>query len=128
MLSLTSSYLPLLALSFALLTPSPVAASSYSLIKSYAGSTFFSTSDWSYYGAYDNLTLGDVIWVNETVATSSSVPLTYVNDAGNAIIRVDNTCEFSSQGERRPVENVYPTVCLCSHGRLQLQTQQRPHL
>jgi hypothetical protein len=47
-------------------------------------------------GKYDNLTNGDVIFVNESVATTSP-QLTYVNDAGNAIIKVDNTCAFGGR-------------------------------
>lgn len=93
----TSPFAPVLPFLLLLVTTArPSLATSYSLLKSYAGSSFFSTSDWTYYGAYDNLTLGDVIWVNETVATSASVPLTYVNDAGNAIIKVDNSCKCAA--------------------------------
>jgi hypothetical protein len=73
---------------------------SYNLVKDYSGQTFFDS--WSYYGSYDNLTsgkhlnrsclmshipAGDVIWVNQSVADGTP-PLTYINSAGNAIVKV----------------------------------------
>ncbi|CED84003.1 Concanavalin A-like lectin/glucanase, subgroup [Phaffia rhodozyma] len=75
-------------------------ATSYTLAKTYSGSTFF--DDWSYYGNYDNLTLGDVTWVNRTVADANP-ELTYVNDAGNAIIKVDNTSTVAYNYKRDSV-------------------------
>lgn len=44
-------------------------------------------------GKYDNLTNGDVTWVNSSIADATP-KLTYINDAGNAIIKVDNVCRF----------------------------------
>ncbi|GAA5921226.1 hypothetical protein JCM1841_001643 [Sporobolomyces salmonicolor] len=61
------------------------ARAEYSLVKDYSGDSFF--NGWSYYGSWDNLTNGDVNFVNQ----SASTQLAYVNDAGNAIIKVDNT-------------------------------------
>ncbi|KAF8651149.1 hypothetical protein AX16_004851 [Volvariella volvacea WC 439] len=54
--------------------------------REYAGSSFF--DGWDYYGFYDNTTWGNVTYVDRANATEHR--LTYVNDAGNAIIRVDN--------------------------------------
>ncbi|EIW55456.1 uncharacterized protein TRAVEDRAFT_59797 [Trametes versicolor FP-101664 SS1] len=59
----------------------------YDLVRDYSGQHFF--DGWDFYGFWDNLTLSQVWWVNETRATSEH--LAYVNDAGRAIIRVDNT-------------------------------------
>lgn len=63
---------------------SPCAA--YEFVRQYAGSSFFDR--WDFYGSWDNLTLGDVWWLNEQDAASQG--LAYVNGNGNAIIRVDN--------------------------------------
>ncbi|KAI0633059.1 concanavalin A-like lectin/glucanase domain-containing protein [Trametes polyzona] len=63
------------------------ALAAYNLVKEYSGTDFF--SGWDFYGNYDNLTSGDVIWVDQANATQSK--LAYVNDAGHAIIKVDNT-------------------------------------
>ncbi|KAI0635303.1 concanavalin A-like lectin/glucanase domain-containing protein [Trametes polyzona] len=59
----------------------------YDLVRDYSGQHFF--DGWDFYGYWDNLTLSQVWWVNETRATAEH--LAYVNDAGRAIIRVDNT-------------------------------------
>jgi hypothetical protein len=61
-----------------------VSAATYKLADDYSGTTFF--DHWDYYGKYDNLTLGDVNWVDKANATSKQ--LTYVNSAGNAILKV----------------------------------------
>ncbi|KAI9066573.1 hypothetical protein FKP32DRAFT_355906 [Trametes sanguinea] len=63
------------------------ALAAYNLIKEYSGTDFF--QGWDYYGNFDNLTNGDVTWVDQNTATSSK--LTYVNDAGHAIVKVDDT-------------------------------------
>ncbi|KAF9456885.1 glycoside hydrolase family 16 protein [Collybia nuda] len=59
---------------------------SYDLIHDYSGTSFY--DGWDFYGNYDNLTLGDVIWLNKDDAFSQG--LAYVNTAGNAILKVDN--------------------------------------
>ncbi|KAI9058710.1 glycoside hydrolase family 16 protein [Trametes sanguinea] len=71
----------------AVLLASTPALAAYNLVKEYSGQDFF--SGWDFYGNYDNLTSGDVNWVDQTNATQSK--LAYVNDAGHAIIKVDNT-------------------------------------
>ncbi|GAA6036469.1 hypothetical protein JCM8097_003523 [Rhodosporidiobolus ruineniae] len=73
------------------------AQAAYSLNHSYAGDSFF--SGWDYYGNYDNLTFGDIDWVNQTDSTD----LAYVNSAGNAIIKVDNTSTVLYPNKRRSV-------------------------
>ncbi|KZT66764.1 glycoside hydrolase family 16 protein [Daedalea quercina L-15889] len=71
----------------ALSSGSAFAATSYSLVKEYTGSSFF--DDWVFYDNYDNTTSGDVEYVSQTNATSGK--LAYVNSNGAAIIKVDNT-------------------------------------
>ncbi|KZT03265.1 glycoside hydrolase family 16 protein [Laetiporus sulphureus 93-53] len=62
-------------------------AANYSLVRTYQGSDFF--DGWSYYNYYDNTTSGDVEYVNASYATSDK--LAYVTDAGQTVIKVDNT-------------------------------------
>ncbi|KAI0035226.1 concanavalin A-like lectin/glucanase domain-containing protein [Vararia minispora EC-137] len=87
------------AVSALVIFPALTAATSYSLVKEYSGSTFF--NDWSFYGNYDNLTNGDAIFVTRDVAASSN--LAYVNSAGNAIIKVDNTTTVDYNYKRNTV-------------------------
>ncbi|TFK89914.1 glycoside hydrolase family 16 protein [Polyporus arcularius HHB13444] len=68
-------------------TPTVTPAVAYNIARDYSGTTFF--DGWDYYGFWDNLTLSQVWWLNETQATAEH--LAYVNDAGRAVIRVDNT-------------------------------------
>ncbi|KAF9527404.1 concanavalin A-like lectin/glucanase domain-containing protein [Crepidotus variabilis] len=72
---------------------------SYNLVADYAGSTFF--DNWIFYGNYDNLTLGDVIWQDEANATADG--LAFVNTAGNAVIKVDNTTNVPYNIKRNSV-------------------------
>ncbi|KAH9940488.1 concanavalin A-like lectin/glucanase domain-containing protein [Epithele typhae] len=60
----------------------------YNLIKDYSGANFF--DGWQFYGNYDNLTNGDVVYLDQTNATQGSPKLAYTTDKGTAIIRVDN--------------------------------------
>lgn len=85
----------------ALLSASTATNAAYNLVKDYSGQTFF--DNWSYYGSYDNLTNGDIIWVNQTVGDAPSNPLTYVNAAGNAVIKVDNTTTVPYNEKRNSV-------------------------
>ncbi|KAL6305987.1 concanavalin A-like lectin/glucanase domain-containing protein [Sparassis latifolia] len=59
----------------------------YHLLHEYAGQNFF--SGWDFYGSWDNLTLSNTTWVSQENATALN--LAYINAAGNAIMRVDNT-------------------------------------
>lgn len=62
------------------------AATYYPLIE-YSGTTFFDGFD--FYGAIDNTTWGNVTYVDAADADAES--LAYVNGAGNAVIKVDNS-------------------------------------
>ncbi|KAL4073388.1 glycoside hydrolase family 16 protein, partial [Scleroderma citrinum] len=68
----------------------------YNVIRDYSGSTFF--NGWDFYGAPDNLTLGNVNWVSE--ADAMSLDLAYVNNQGHVILKVDNTTNVKI-GENR---------------------------
>lgn len=85
-------------LASALFAATPAFAA-YNLIKEYQGTNFF--SGWEFYGNYDNLTNGDVTYVDQANATSSK--LAYVNDAGHAIIKVDNTSVVPWNDKRNSV-------------------------
>ncbi len=105
----------------------------YDVLKDYSGIAFF--DEWDFYGFWDNLTLGefcflssrrgkshvkfialfkgDVWWLDQQDATSQS--LAYVNTAGNAIMRVDNSTNVANNEKRnsvRPLENITPSACL----------------
>ncbi|KDQ55967.1 glycoside hydrolase family 16 protein [Jaapia argillacea MUCL 33604] len=82
-----------------LLASSFSATTAYNLVRDYSGQNFF--SGWNFYGNYDNLTSGDVIFVNQTNATADH--LAYVNSAGHAIIKVDNTTNVPYNYKRNSV-------------------------
>lgn len=89
--------------------------SGYTMVRQYAGSSFF--NKWDFYGAWDNLTLGwlflehsafsligitgDVWWLDKANATAQG--LTYVNDDGNAVIKVDDTSYVPFNEKRNAV-------------------------
>ncbi|KAI5997324.1 glycoside hydrolase family 16 protein [Pisolithus orientalis] len=73
--------------------------SAYDVIREYSGSTFF--DGWDFYGAPDNLTLGNVTWLSETDAISQG--LAYVNNQGHVILKVDNTTNVTYGQERNSV-------------------------
>ncbi|RDB16079.1 putative glycosidase C21B10.07 [Hypsizygus marmoreus] len=58
----------------------------YDLVRDYSGTSFF--NGWDFYGSYDNLTLGDVVWLGKEDAFAQG--LAYVNSARNVILKVDN--------------------------------------
>ncbi|KAK0436500.1 concanavalin A-like lectin/glucanase domain-containing protein [Desarmillaria tabescens] len=66
----------------------------YAPLREYAGQSFF--SGWNFPGYYDNTTLGSVIYVDQTTAFKNK--LAYVNNAGNAILRVDNFTNVTDTG------------------------------
>lgn len=74
-------------------------SSAYDVIREYSGNTFF--DGWDFYGAPDNLTLGNVTWVSQTDAMS--LGLAYVNTQGNVILKVDNTTNVTYGQERNSV-------------------------
>jgi len=96
---MASKLLALIPTVFLLSFPSSAQAADYSLVKAYQGSSFF--DDWTFYGNYDNLTNGDAIFVNASVGASSQ--LAYVNSAGNAVIKVDNTSTVVYNDKRNTV-------------------------
>jgi len=71
----------------------------YNLARDYSGSSFF--SQWDFYGNYDNLTSGDVQYVDQADATSQN--LAYVTPQGTAIIKVDNTTNVPYNIKRNSV-------------------------
>ncbi|WVQ77422.1 hypothetical protein IAR50_007108 [Cryptococcus sp. DSM 104548] len=79
------------------------------LVRSYEGDSFFDR--WTYYGNYDNTTEGDAFYANKSVATSTP-ELTYLTDAGTAIIKVDNTSTVAYNDKRNTIkitsEDTYP--------------------
>ncbi|KAI0674444.1 concanavalin A-like lectin/glucanase domain-containing protein [Trametes maxima] len=69
----------------------------FDLVRDYSGKNFF--DGWDFYGFWDNLTLSQVWWVNDTRAAAEN--LAYVNDAGRAILRVDNTTNLPANMPNR---------------------------
>ncbi|KZS87007.1 hypothetical protein SISNIDRAFT_323946 [Sistotremastrum niveocremeum HHB9708] len=65
----------------------------------YSGSTFFDS--WNFYGSWDNLTLGDTWWVNENDAFTQN--LAFVNGAGNAVLKVDNSTNVPWNTKRNSI-------------------------
>ncbi|PPQ73832.1 hypothetical protein CVT26_012147 [Gymnopilus dilepis] len=59
----------------------------YNPVREHAGQTFFDR--WAYYGNIDNTTWGNVTFQDQANATARG--LTFINSAGNAIVKVDNT-------------------------------------
>ncbi|KAF8886573.1 glycoside hydrolase family 16 protein [Infundibulicybe gibba] len=82
-----------------LLLPLLLAARAYDIMRDYSGKTFF--TGWDFYGQYDNLTLGDVVWLNRADAFAQG--LAYVNSAGNAVLKVDNTHDVQPLQKRNSV-------------------------
>ncbi|KAF9019941.1 glycoside hydrolase family 16 protein [Hymenopellis radicata] len=75
-----------------------VAATSYDMVKEYAGSGFF--DDWTFYDHYDNLTNGDAIFVG----ANSDLNLAYVDSSTNrAIMKVDNSSTVAYNEKRSTV-------------------------
>ncbi|KAI0660223.1 concanavalin A-like lectin/glucanase domain-containing protein [Cubamyces menziesii] len=72
----------------------------YSFVKEYSGSSFF--SDWDFgNGTYDRTTHGHVNYLTEADAMSQN--LTYINDAGHAVIRVDDFTTVIWENKRNSV-------------------------
>ncbi|RPD65657.1 hypothetical protein L226DRAFT_567136 [Lentinus tigrinus ALCF2SS1-7] len=80
-------------------SPTATPAHAYNIARDYSGPSFF--DGWDYYGFWDNLTLSNVWWLNQTEATAEH--LAYVNDAGRAILRVDNTTNVPEGQNRNTV-------------------------
>jgi len=71
----------------------------YTQVKEYVGDAFF--DDWDFYNHADDLTNGNVFFVSSTNAGKDQ--LAYVNDAGNAIMKVDNSSSVSVGQNRNSV-------------------------
>ncbi|KAI8990389.1 concanavalin A-like lectin/glucanase domain-containing protein [Trametes punicea] len=69
-----------------LLAASPALAA-YNLVRNYSGPAFF--NGWDFFDGFDNTTNGDVNYLSQANATADH--LAFINDAGHAIIKVDNT-------------------------------------
>ncbi|KAA1476857.1 glycoside hydrolase family 16 protein [Dentipellis sp. KUC8613] len=76
-----------------------LAQAQYNLVKSYEGSNFF--DDWDFYNNFDNLTNGDAIFVSAQQAAQDK--LAFVNSAGHAIMKVDNTSQVAFNQKRNTV-------------------------
>ncbi|KAJ7232980.1 glycoside hydrolase family 16 protein [Mycena haematopus] len=87
-----SPSLPLFSLLFSVV-------SCYNVVDDFSGLSFF--DDWDFYGNYDNLTLGDVVWLDQANAFNEELAL--VNAAGNVIIKVDNFSNVPFNQKRNSV-------------------------
>lgn len=71
----------------ALLAATTPAFAAFNLVKDFSGTNFF--NGWDFFDGFDNTTNGDVNFVSQANATASQ--LAFVNAAGHAIVKVDNT-------------------------------------
>ncbi|KAI9444261.1 glycoside hydrolase family 16 protein [Lactarius indigo] len=74
-------------------------STSYDIVRSYSGSTFFDR--WDFYGSWDNLTLGDVWWLDRTSAFQQN--LAYINENNRAVIKVDNVSNVPYNEKRNTI-------------------------
>ncbi|KAI9064601.1 glycoside hydrolase family 16 protein [Trametes sanguinea] len=81
-----------------LLLPATVLAQ-YNLVKEYAGQSFF--DDWNFYNHFDNLTNGNVNFLGATDAFDDK--LAFINGAGNAIMKVDNSSTLKFNQNRNSI-------------------------
>lgn len=79
--------------------PAFVRGTPYTLTKEFCGSSFF--EGWNFFGNVDDLTHGNANFV--TAAQAAALQLAYVNTAGNAIIKVDNTTVVPPNSDRNTV-------------------------
>lgn len=82
--------------------PSSTAQSNFQLAESYSGNTFF--SGWDFFTGADP-TNGNVQYVDQATAQSSN--LTSINNAGNAIMRVDTTPQVSGNRPSVRIQTQY---------------------
>jgi len=71
----------------------------YDMVREYSGQTFFDR--WDFYGSWDNLTLGDVWWLDRNTAFQDG--LAYTDGSGRAVIKVDNTSTVPWNEKRNSV-------------------------
>jgi len=72
---------------------------SYDLVRDYSGTTFFDR--WDFYGSWDNLTLGDVVWLDRVSAFQEN--LVYIDEHNRAIIKVDNITDVPWNEKRSSI-------------------------
>ncbi|KAF8271845.1 glycoside hydrolase family 16 protein [Lactarius quietus] len=77
----------------------PPYSASYDIVRDYSGSTFFDL--WDFYGSWDNLTLGDVWWLDRTSAFQQN--LAYINENNQAVIKVDNDSNIPFNEKRNTI-------------------------
>ncbi|KAF4563910.1 hypothetical protein EYR36_003155 [Pleurotus pulmonarius] len=77
----------------------PTSVVSYDLVRDYSGQTFF--DGWDFFGSWDNLTLGDVWWLNRNDAFSQG--LVFINDAQRAVLKVDNVNDVPFNEKRASI-------------------------
>ncbi|PPQ92756.1 hypothetical protein CVT25_003865 [Psilocybe cyanescens] len=73
----------------------------YLPLREHAGATFF--DGWAYYGNVDNTTWGNVTYLDQPTATTKG--LTFVNEAGNAVVKVDNSTTLDAPTMQGQVVN-----------------------
>ncbi|KAH9851304.1 concanavalin A-like lectin/glucanase domain-containing protein [Lenzites betulinus] len=78
----------------------PPALAAFNLAKEYSGTSFFNGWDFGN-GTYDSTTHGHVNYLNQSSATSNK--LAYVNDAGNAVLKVDDFSFVAWEQKRNSV-------------------------
>ncbi|KZV99657.1 hypothetical protein EXIGLDRAFT_640388 [Exidia glandulosa HHB12029] len=71
----------------------------FDLVREYQGDTFF--DDWDFYGFWDNLTNGDVEYLNRQDSFSNELVST--TSSGSAIMRVDNFTNVPSNYKRNSI-------------------------
>ncbi|KIP04230.1 glycoside hydrolase family 16 protein [Phlebiopsis gigantea 11061_1 CR5-6] len=76
-----------------------IANAQYTMVKEYIGEHFF--DDWSFYNNFDNLTNGDAFFVSASDASKDK--LAFVNNAGNAIMQVDNFTNVDFNTKRNSI-------------------------
>ncbi|KIY48399.1 hypothetical protein FISHEDRAFT_58908 [Fistulina hepatica ATCC 64428] len=78
-------------------------AFAYDLVRDYSGVSFFDR--WDFYENYDNLTSGDVWYLDRDDAYSQG--LAYVNSAGNVIMKVDDMDSIAFDQVRITSQDTY---------------------
>ncbi|KAF8587680.1 glycoside hydrolase family 16 protein [Ramaria rubella] len=79
--------------------PLVVVHGQYQIAHVMSGPSFFDT--WNFYNNVDNITNGDAFFVSQPDSLPDRLGLAFINDAGNAIIKVDNTTTLSSSSQKR---------------------------
>ena len=120
-------------LAYAFFSSMPALAA-YNLVQEYSGSKFFDGWDWQDH-VYDDTThgtprgmyrsrtililstpgyVGHVFYLSEANAMAKPNPIAYLNDAGNAVIKIDNTTSVDYENKRNSVSPSLPVPRLSS--------------